>query len=127
MAGDAGGDDRDTRKAWNEVGDQFSELGRRFSQHYRRQGRDATAAAEEQRQAMNEAFRKAVDQLDQAFTSVGEALRDPETKKSLNQAVRSLGDALGTTFQNLGSDIGRRVGGGGTRREPPPGDEGKVT
>jgi hypothetical protein len=88
-----GGGEKETRKAWNDVGEQFSELGRRFGEHYRKQGRDGGAAAEEQRQALNDAFRNAVDQLDQAFTSVGDALRDPETKKTMNRAVRSLGDA----------------------------------
>jgi len=114
------GSEKESRKAWNDVGEHFSELGRRFGEHYRKQGHDAGAAAEEHRQAMNDAFRKAVDQLDQAFTSIGDALRDPETKKTMNRAVRSLGDALGTTFQNLGDEIGRRVGGKGSREPPQP-------
>ena len=115
MAEQSGSGEKETRKAWNVVGEHFSELGRRFGEHYRKQERDAGPSAEEQRQMMNEAFRKAVDQLDQALTSVGDALRDPETVKSMNQAVRSLGDALGTTFQNLGGEIGRRVAGKGSR------------
>src|SRR5207245_8682244 len=104
MAEQSGGGEKETRKAWNDVGDQFSELGRRFGEHYRKQGRDAGAAAEEQRQALNDAFRKAVDQLDQAVTSVGDALRDPETKKTMNQAVRSLGDDPGTPVKNIGDE-----------------------
>jgi hypothetical protein len=115
MAEQSGSGEKETRKAWNDVGEHFSDLGRRFGEHYRKQERDAGPTAEEQRQALNEAFRKAVDQLDQALTSVGDALRDPETKKSMTQAVRSLGDALGTTFQSLGGEIGRRVGGKGSR------------
>ena len=119
MAGQSGSGEKETRKAWNDVGERFSELGRRFGEHYRKQEREAGPSAEEQRQALNDAFRKAVDQVDQALTSVGDALRDPETKKSMNQAVRSLGDALGTTFQNLGGEIGRRVGGKGSRGDAP--------
>ncbi len=115
MAEQSGSGENETRKAWNDVGEHFFDLGRRLGEHYRKQERDAGPSAEEQRQVMNEAFRKAVDHLDQALTSVGDALRDPETKKSMNQAVRSLGDALGTTFQNLGGEIGRRVGGKGSR------------
>jgi hypothetical protein len=109
----SGRGEKDTRKAWNDVGERFSELGRRFNEHYRKLGKDAGAAAEQQRQAMNEALRKTVDQLDQTFTAVGDALRDPETKTTLNRAVRSLGDALGTTFQTVGDEIGRRVRGRG--------------
>jgi hypothetical protein len=120
MAEQSGSGEKETRKAWNDVGEHFSDLGRRFGDHYRKQERDVGPSAEEQRQALNEAFRKAVDQLDQALTSVGDALRDPETKKSMNQAVRSLGDALGTTFQNLGGEIGRRVGGKGSRGDTSP-------
>ena len=115
MAEQSGSGEKETRRAWTVVGEHFSELGRRFGEHYRKQERDFGPSAEEQRQMMNEAFRKAVEQLDQAFTSVGDALRDPETVKSMNQAVRSLGDALGTTFQNLGGEIGRRVAGKGSR------------
>jgi len=120
MAEQSGSGEKETRKAWNDVGEHFSDLGRRFGEHYRKQGRDTGPSTEEERQALNEAFRKAVDQLDQALTSVGDAFRDPETKKSMNQAVRSLGDALGTTFQNLGGEIGRRVGGKGSRGDASP-------
>src|SRR5438552_4398131 len=121
MAEQSGGGENETRKAWNEVGEQFTELGKRFGEHYRKQGREAAASAERQRQAMNEALRKAVDQLDQTLTSVGEALRDPETKKRMNRAVRSLGDALGTTFLTLSDEIGRRVGGRGLGDDRPSG------
>lgn len=120
MAERSGSGEKETGKAWSDVAERFSELGRRFGEHYRKQARDAGPSAEEQRQAVNEALRKAVDQLDQAFTSVGDALRDPETKKTMNRAVRSLGDALGTTFQNLGDQIGRRVGGKGAGSDTPP-------
>ena len=124
MPDQSGGGENETRKAWNEVGEQFTELGKRFGEHYRKQGREASASAEQQRQAMNEALRKAVDQLDQTFTSVGEALRDPETKKRMNRAVRSLGDALGTTFQTLSDEIGRRVGGKRSGSDMPPDGKG---
>jgi len=125
MAEQPGSSEKETRKAWNEVGEQFSELGRRFGEHYRKLGQEASDSAEQQREAMNEAFRKAIDQLDQAFTSVGDALRDPETKKSMSRAVRSLGDAFGTTFQNLSEEIGRRVGGKRSGADMPPDQTGR--
>ena len=116
MAENPGNEEREMRKAWDEVSRNFSEVGRRFSQHYRKLAGEASASATEQREAMNDALKKAVEQLDQTFTSVGDALRDPVTQQSLKQAARSLGDAVSTTFSDLGDEIRKRV----RRRESDP-------
>ena len=53
-------------------------------------------------------------ELDRALTAVGDALRDQETKDSLKQAARSFGDAVSTTFSDLGDEIRKRVKGKGS-------------
>ena len=101
----------DTRKAWDEVGDRFSDVGRKFGEHYRKLGAEAGAAAEERKRALGDAVKEAVGELDHALTALGDSLRDPETKDSLKQAARSFGDALSTTFSDLGDEIRKRTRG----------------
>jgi hypothetical protein len=121
MTEDPDSEDKDTRKAWNQVGTDFSEARRRISERYReeRGEKDATSGAE--RRAVNDAIRNVVDQLDQTFTSLGNALRDPETNESVKRAGRSLSEALDATFSGLSGEIKRRVGrrssGGPERRD----------
>jgi Flp pilus assembly pilin Flp len=69
---------------------------------------------------VNDTIKKVVDELDQAFTGLGNALRDPQTKESLNKAAKSLGDALDATFSGLGERL--RKGGG---KKDAPGDIGQ--
>jgi hypothetical protein len=59
---------------------------------------------------VNDAIKKAVDELDHALTAVGESLRDQPTQESLKKAARSFGDAVSATFSNLGEAIRKRVG-----------------
>ncbi len=91
----------DTKKAWDEVGELFSELGRRVSERYRALEGEASGAAEEAGRKVNVAVQGVVGKLDQALTSVGDTLRDPEAKESLRHAVRTFGQALEATFSGL--------------------------
>jgi hypothetical protein len=100
----------DPKKAWDEVGQRFSELGSRISERYRKLGDDAGAAAEAQGQALNDAVKKAVEELDHALTAIGDSLRDQETQDSLKRAARSFGDAISATFSDLSEEIRKRVG-----------------
>jgi len=109
MAGDTTSSGKDPRTAWNEVGQSFSDVGKRVSQRYREERGTAGSTAEAQKRAVNEAIRKVVDQLDQTFTSLGNALRDPETNEGLKRAGRSLSEALDATFSGIGSELRRRV------------------
>jgi hypothetical protein len=103
----------DTRKAWDEVGEKFSEVGHKFGAHYRKLAADVGAVSEERKRALGDAVKDALDELDHAFTALGDGLRDPETKDSLKQAAKSFGDALSTTFSDLADEIRRRTRGKG--------------
>jgi uncharacterized protein YyaL (SSP411 family) len=112
------GSEGETKKAWDEVGQHFSDVGKRIGEHYRNLEDETKPSAATQRQSVNDAVKKVVDELDQAFTGLGNALRDPQTKDSLNKAARSLGNALDSTFSGLGDRIRQRgrkdsPGGGG--------------
>ena len=99
-----------SKEAWTEVGDRFSEVGKRLADRYHSLGESQGAEAEERRVKVEEALKAARDQLDRAFTSVGDTLRDPSTKDSLGRAVTSLGDAISATFTEAGDEIRKRFG-----------------
>jgi hypothetical protein len=84
-------------------------VGRQISERYRKLGADAGAAAEEQGRAVNDAVKKAVDELDRSLTAIGDSIRDKQTQESLKQAARSFGDAISATFSDLGEEIRKRV------------------
>jgi gas vesicle protein len=106
---DEGSRTKAVRKAWDEVADRFAEVGRQFSEHYRKLGNESSATATEQGRAVNDAVKQAVAELDRALTSVGDALRDDETKEGLKRAARSLGDAMNSTFTELGDELRKRA------------------
>jgi len=114
MAEQPGSGERETRKAWDQVGKQFSDVGKRIGEHYRSLEKETRTSAETQRQTVNDAIRKVVDEMDKAFTGLGNALRDPQTKDTLNKAAKSLGDALDSTFSGLGQKLRPR----GSKDEP---------
>ena len=63
----------ETRKAWDEVGDGFTKLGRMISERYKSQSGDEPArpgGAEEN--VVADAVRRATEELDKAFTSLGD-------------------------------------------------------
>jgi hypothetical protein len=104
---------------WGEVGQRFTELKDRLAERYRvhgaradaeaQQGEDAESA-DESRHKVEEALRSARDQLDRTFTTVGDTIRDPGTRQSLDRAVSSLGAALANTLSEAGEGIRRRFG-----------------
>ena len=99
----------DVESAWKEVGEKFTELGYRFRDHYRKleaEREDGGEATEESEKA----FKKVADELDTAFSSVGNAFRDAEVKGEAKTAANSLLAAFGATFQEIGDAFQRAVG-----------------
>jgi hypothetical protein len=92
----------ETKKAWDEVGKRFSELGRRLSDRYR-------TAEETEREDAGDALDRFVAEMDRTFTSLGETLRDPTASEDIRNVVASLGDAVETTFSDVGGAIRRRL------------------
>jgi hypothetical protein len=108
-----------SKDAWNEVDKQFSELGHMLAERYRKAGEERGATADEDRRKLEEALRAVTRQLDQAFTSVGETVRDPEAKDTLKQAGSALGEALSATFSEVGDEIRKRLGSSKGEKDTP--------
>ena len=72
---------------------------------------------------MTDAIRRATDELDRAFTSLGDTLRDDGAREHVRMTGRKLSDALKVTFTEVGEEVRRTVAGRrspGSSEPPPP-------
>jgi Flp pilus assembly pilin Flp len=106
----------DAKAAWDEVGNRFSEIAGRVKGQF-----DARAAyGGPDNQKVDDAVRTLVRALDNAFTAIGDTLRDPTTRDDVKQTASAMGDALATTFHEVADQIKSRTG-----RQPSNDDEKK--
>jgi hypothetical protein len=107
MEGSMAGGSKD---AWSEVDRRFSEFGRIVAERYRKVGEERGGAPEPEdtRRKLDEAFSAVTRQLDRAFTSAGETIRDPQAKDTLKQAGKAVVSALSATVTDVGDEIRKR-------------------
>lgn len=91
----------DNKQAWDQVGRDFTDLGQHLKRHYSRQAEAEQPAPDDQRK-VDAALRRLTESLDQIFTSLGDAIRDPEFAQQARKTANSLGDALSSTFADAG-------------------------
>jgi ABC-type transporter Mla subunit MlaD len=99
----------DVESAWKEVGEKFTELGYKFRDHYRKLEAEREESGETTEES-EQAFKKVTDELDTAFSSVGNAFRDAEVKDDAKAAANALLAAFGATFQEVGDALQRAIG-----------------
>jgi len=87
----------DSRRAWDQVGQDFTSLGHHVKRHYEREAGAERPAPEDQRK-VEAALRQLTDSLDRVFTALGDAIRDPEFGEQVKKAASSLNEALSSTF-----------------------------
>ena len=109
MAGQDHGSEpgRDISAAWDEVGTRFADLGRVLKERQERRTDDESASPEEGREDAGPA-RQVIDALDDAFTSLGDAVRDNAFQREAKSTLDALGAALGVTFSELGDHLRQR-------------------
>jgi hypothetical protein len=107
----------ESKAAWDRVGEDFKALGRQVKQHYdarpkperaqppqaaegQPQGQAAEGHGQEHadRRKVDDALQKLTESLDQAFSALGDAVRDPQVGEQTRKAASSLSDALTATF-----------------------------
>jgi hypothetical protein len=113
-----------TQDAWSEVGERFSAWGHHVADRYKETESATGEAAHETQRKLEEASRDLADQLNRAFTALGDTLRDDRAKADLKDAVRALGDAVAVTVTETGEAIRRRVGSSHEPGRGPDGGEG---
>ena len=102
----------ETKRAWGEVAEAFTTLGRVVSDRYRRLGAERAARPSAGKESgVADAVRRAIDELDLAFTSLGDTMRDDEARRHVRDSGRKLSDALKVTFTEVGDEVRRAMGG----------------
>ena len=102
----------ETKRAWGEVGERFSKLGQMVSERYQRLSEEKPSRSPGSGEsAVADALRRATDELDKAFTSLGDTLRDADAQQHLRDTGKKLGDALKVTFAEVSEEVRKAVGG----------------
>jgi hypothetical protein len=101
----------ESKAAWDQVGEDFKALGRQVKQHYDQRPRAEAAeeaAPSEDRRKVDEALQKLRESLEQAFSALGDAVRDPQVGEQTRKAAGSLSDALTATFAEASERFRKR-------------------
>jgi hypothetical protein len=103
----------ESKAAWERVGEDFRVLGRQVKEHYEQRPRSegdtsGPALSSADRRKVDEALRKLTESLDQAFSALGDTVRDPRFAEQTRKAAGSLSDALNTTFAEASERLRKR-------------------
>jgi hypothetical protein len=100
----------ESKANWDQVGEDFKALGRQVRQHYEQTRAEAAttkedagdqAASPADRRKVDEALKKLTESLEQAFSALGDTVRDPQVGEQTKKAASSLSDALNVTFNEV--------------------------
>jgi hypothetical protein len=117
----------ESKAAWERVGEDFRALGRQVKQHYDQRDKPGGAGQPQagaqgdrpevaggggrpapDRRKVDDALQKLSDALDQAFSALGDAVRDPQVGEQTKKAAGSLNDALTATFAEASERFRKR-------------------
>jgi hypothetical protein len=123
----------ESKAAWDQVQQEFRALGRQVKQRYEesrpekekpgeplrgslvdKEGPEETAEPRAEgpppadRRKVDEALQKLTESLDQAFSALGDAVRDPKVGEQTKKAASSLSDALNATFAEASERFRKR-------------------
>lgn len=96
-------DERETRKAWDQFQVDIKGLAGELKRHYRDVD-GAKGGAE-----LNRSLEQLRDAADAVFRSVEAASGDPEVRTRTRQTARSFGEALASTFRDIGDELEKAV------------------
>lgn len=113
-----------TTSSWDEIAAGLKDLGRQVRARYRErtaQAEEGTPRAEAADTAdtggAGEAIQQMIDRLDQAFTSLGDAVRDPDFRRQAGRTAESFGKALAATLADVGESLQQAFRGGSSGAE----------
>jgi hypothetical protein len=97
-------------QAWSRVADRLGTWSRMLAEQYRRRAQETGAIPAEERRRFEDAVRTATRRVDRALSSIGDTLRDPEARRTLRDAIRSLGEAVSLTVAEVGGRVRAHLG-----------------
>lgn len=117
----AGGEPREARELWSEVGRRFGDLGRAVRTHLEPESPDSASWSpppaggsaagprddlrDDQWAEARDTARRLGRSVQRLTTQAGEAARDPVVRESVQEAARTLGAAIGRTAEDLGAQL----------------------
>jgi hypothetical protein len=96
-------------REWEEVGASWRDLGQHLQEQYRKLGEDQARETREDREKLNAAAKRFSEHLGKALDSMGEVVKDPQTKQSVKRVIHAMGDAISTTFDDFSHEIQGRL------------------
>src|SRR6476660_5340083 len=100
--------DDDSKNAWMRVGLHFAAAGDKLKTHAQHVAEE-TKGSDADQAAVVDALNTIGNVVNQAVSSLGNAVKDPEVRDSLTAALNSMGDAMNTTFGEAGTKVGDKV------------------
>lgn len=102
--------DDESKQAWTKVGLHFAAAGDKLKAHAKSVAEEAKAGNDEPDQAaVVDALNTLGKAVNQAVSSLGSAVKDPEIRDSFTAALNSMGEAMNTTFGDVGDKVGDKV------------------
>jgi hypothetical protein len=110
--------DDDSKQAWMKVGLHFAAAGDKLRSH----AKAASEAAKNERggddpdqAAVVDALNTLGKAMNQAVSSLTDAVKDPDVRDNLTNALNSMGEALNVTIADVGDKVGDTVSDVGTK------------
>ena len=100
----------ETKAAWDQVGERFTELGRRLKQQYQARAAFGEGEGEKDSAEVDDLLRKLTNGLDATFTAIGDTMRDDDVREQLKETASSFANAVTTTFNELSEDFAGKFG-----------------
>jgi hypothetical protein len=100
------GSEHEVRDAWADVSERLTGWGRLVASRYKTAPAETATTSDRKRDAAHDLG----DQLNRAFTALGDTLRDETAKQELRGAMKAFGDAVSLTVNETAEQIRRRVG-----------------
>ena len=101
--------DDDSKQAWMKVGLHFAAVGDKLRGHAQAVGEEVKSGGEADQAAVVDALNTLGKAMNQAASSVGGAVKDPEIRQSFTDALSSMGEAMNVTFADVGDKVGDTV------------------
>jgi hypothetical protein len=95
----------DRPQPWDDVAQQFRQLGRHMQERLKERAAGAAPEAEQDRAGVEQALRALGETVSKAVEAVGAAVRDPGFREQAKHAAESLGTAITASLAGLSGEM----------------------